>query len=269
MSIGGPDEPVLWERLTWEELAGLRECGVDLAILPVGATEQHGAHLPTGVDTLSARAVAEQASARTGIPVLPALPYGCSLGHSAKWPGTLSLRPETLAKVVAEVGDWLAATGFHRLLILNGHYTNWAPLRCALENLRHDRPEMRIALRSLWELSEAVGERYTADGANFHANCAETALMLAQHPELVDLAKAVDEPDRAASCFFAYTMDKETPTGVVGRPSEATAAAGEELLGLAVDALVASLEDALNEGTPLEQWAESASAAGPERSPNQ
>jgi creatinine amidohydrolase len=263
MSIGGPDEPVLWERLTWEELAGLRDCGVDMAILPVGATEQHGAHLPTGVDTLSAQTVAERASVRTGIPVLPALPFGCSLGHSAKWAGTLSLRPETLARVVAELGEWLAATGFTRLLLLNGHYTNWAPLRCALENLRHDRPAMRIALRSLWELSPAVGERYTADGANFHANRAETSLMLACFPGLVDLAKAVDEPDRAASCFFAYTMDKETPSGVVGCPSGATAAEGADLLGQAVDALVAQLEAALNEGTPLEEWAEGSETAGP------
>ena len=60
-------------------------------------------HLPVGVDTLSAIAVAHGVSAQTGIPVLPALPYGCSLGHSKKWPGTISLRPETLAKLILEI----------------------------------------------------------------------------------------------------------------------------------------------------------------------
>jgi creatinine amidohydrolase len=85
--------PVLWQNLTWEDVAALRDRGITMAILPVGATEQHGPHLPLGVDTLSAEAVAHGASALTGIPVLPSLAYGCSLGHSPKWPGTISLRP--------------------------------------------------------------------------------------------------------------------------------------------------------------------------------
>ncbi len=74
--------PVRWEELSWEQIAQIRDDGIDMAILPVGATEQHGLHLPTGVDTLSAVAIAEAASARTGIPVLPAIAYGCSLGQS-------------------------------------------------------------------------------------------------------------------------------------------------------------------------------------------
>ena len=130
-------KPVLWQNLTWEDVAALRDQGITMAILPVGATEQHGPHLPLGVDTLSAEAVAHGASALTGIPVLPSLAYGCSLGHSPKWPGTISLRPETLSKLVLEIAEWLNSAGFDRLLLLNGHVTNWAPLRCGLENIRH------------------------------------------------------------------------------------------------------------------------------------
>ncbi len=196
-------QPVRWEELSWEQVGAVRDGGIDMVILPVGATEQHGQHLPTGVDTLSAVAVAEGASARTGIPVLPALAYGCSLGHSTKWPGTLPLRPETLARVAFELAEWVAAAGFKRLLMLNGHVTNWAPLRCALENIRTDLPGFRIALRSLWELSSEVYDTYHADGGtNWHANDAETSLMLHLRPDLVQMAKAVDEPDRAAGCFF-------------------------------------------------------------------
>ena len=92
------------------------------------------------------------------------------------------------------------AAGFKRLVILKGHVTNWAPLRCALENVRADFPRVRIALRSIWEISRD-------GGTNFHANAAETSLMLHLRPELVDMTKAKNEPDRSACCFFSYTVE--------------------------------------------------------------
>lgn len=246
---------VRWQELSWGEIAALRERGIDMAILPVGATEQHGPHLPTGVDTFCATAVAEGVSALTSIPVLPALPYGCSLGHSDKWPGTLSLRPETLSALVLEIAGWLRRSGFTRLVLLNGHVTNWAPLRCALENIRADLPDMRIALRSIWEISADVRAIYEYDGGtNWHANDAETSLMLQLRPDLVDLGKAVDEPNRADCCFFSYTVDKESVTGTVGRPSQGTAEFGERLLQLCVTRLAEQLKGALVERTPLEDW---------------
>jgi creatinine amidohydrolase len=243
---------IRWDELSSEDLVALRDGGIDMAILPVGATEQHGRHLPLGVDTLSATAVAERVSAKTGIPVLPALAYGCSLGHSKRWPGTISLRPETLARLVLEIAEWVVSAGFRRLLLLNGHVTNGAPLRCGLENVRHEYPELRIALRSLWEISRTISEHYHRDAANFHANCAETSVMLALRPDLVDMDKAVDEPDRSAHCFFAYTVDKESVHGGVGTPTDATEEFGTELLDLCVNELSAQLEAAMVEGTPLE-----------------
>ncbi|BCJ92320.1 creatininase [Terrihabitans soli] len=244
-----------WDELSWSDLAALRADGMDLAILPVGATEQHGHHLPTGVDSLSATAVAEGVSAEIGVPVLPTLPYGCSLGHSRKWPGTLSLRPATLSLAVAEIADWVLASGFSRLLILNGHVTNWAPLRCALETIRADLPDMRIALRNIWQISGDVDALYSYDGGtNWHANDAETSLMLHLRPELVDMKKAVDEPDRSTCCFFSYTVDKESETGVTGLAARGDADFGKRVLSTAVNALSAQLRAALTERTPLEDW---------------
>ncbi len=247
------NQPVLWEELTWEQLTALRNQGTNLVILPIGATEQHGLHLPVGVDTFSAIAVAHGVSAQTGIPVLPALPYGCSLGHSKKWAGTLSLRPETLAKLVVEIAEWVYSAGFHRLLLLNGHVTNWAPLRCGLENVRHTYPDLRIALRSLWEISPRIHQFYHQDAANFHANCAETSVMLALRPDLVQMDKALDEPDRSAGCFFAYTVNHESVHGAVGSPSKGDRALGEQILQLCIDELSTQLKQALTEGTPLEE----------------
>ncbi|OYW54711.1 MAG: hypothetical protein B7X99_16900 [Rhizobiales bacterium 17-65-6] len=258
--------PVRWDALSWRQIADLRAAGMDLVILPVGATEQHGPHLPTGVDTISAQAVADGVSARTGIPVLPAIAYGCSLGHSRTWPGTLSLRPETLARMVFEIADWVQGSGFRRMLLLNGHVTNWAPLRCALETIRVDLPDMRIALRNVWEASPEVTRLYEYDGGrNWHANDAETSLMLHLHPDLVDMAQAPDEPDRSACCFFSYTVDKESRSGVVGLPSKADPAFGRRVLETCVDALSGQLLAALKEGTPLEDWAAPAGAPAPSR----
>jgi creatinine amidohydrolase len=245
--------PVKWEEQSWQQIAQIRDAGIDMVILPVGATEQHGLHLPTGVDTLSAVAIAEGVSAQTGIPVLPALAYGCSLGHSKKWPGTLPLRPETLAKVVCELAEWIYSAGFTRMLILNGHVTNFAPLRCGLENIRTDIPEMKISLRSLWELTQEVNDFYLQDaGDNWHANNAETSLMLHLRPDLVEMDKAEDEPNRSEDCFFSYTVDKESVCGGVGNPSEGTESQGKFILDSCVKNLATMLEAALTEEAPLQ-----------------
>lgn len=246
-------KPVLWEELSWEQIANLRDSGIDLVILPVGATEQHALHLPVGVDTFSVVAIAHGVSAHTGIPVLPALPYGCSLGHSKKWPGTISLRPETLSAIILEIAEWVVSAGFTRLVLLNGHVTNWAPLRCGLENVRHQYPELRIGLRSIWEISSKIHQFYHQDAANFHANCAETSVMLALRPDLVQLERAVDEPDRSAHCFFAYTVNKESVYGAVGSPSIATSTFGQQIFEACVTELSEQLQRALIEKTPLEE----------------
>ena len=245
-------EPLLWEWLTWEEVGTLRESGMDMAILPVGSTEQHGPHLSLNVDTLSADTVARGVSAKTGVPVLPALPYGAAWGHTTKWPGTLSLSPATVTQTVVEIGEWLlAASGFTRLLILNGHMTNFAPLRAALETLRFKHPEMRIALRNLWEISPRVSAVYTADAVDWHANAAETSLMLAHYPQGVRSEKIADDPDRTKELFFSYPVDRTSVNGATGKPTLATAAQGETLLAWAIEDLSALVRAALTEEPPL------------------
>src|SRR5689334_24065381 len=99
-------QPVLWETMTWEEIARLPREGMDAALFPIGATEQHGPHLATCVDSVTAERLARAVSAETGVPVLPTLPYGCSLGHSRRWPGTLALQPQTLIDLIVQIGEW-------------------------------------------------------------------------------------------------------------------------------------------------------------------
>ena len=241
-----------WERLTWREIAALR-ARVDMVILPVGSTEQHGPHLSMDTDTVSAATVASAVSVRTGVPVLPAIPYGCSLGHSRRWPGTISLDPGTLTRLVTEVLRWAHHAGFRRMLILNGHVTNWAPLRCALEQLRAEFDDCLVALRDVGGVSPRVRATYAADGDDWHANCAETSLMLAIAPDRVRPGEMphADDPDRTPGLLFAHPVNRTSTNGVTGAPSRATRQAGERLLAMVVEDLSAQVVAGLREEPPL------------------
>jgi len=221
-----------------------------IAVLPVGATEQHGAHLVTGTDTLFAERVSVAAAARTHDIVLPALPYGCSLGHTSHWPGTISLHPVTMTAVVVEVGRWVHTSGFRKLVLVNGHATNGPPCQSALLQLRHELPDLRPRFVSLFDLSPAIAARYAEDAPDFHANEAETSLMMHLAPAAVDSSAIVDEPDRTVGRVLLYPMPAVTASGVVGAPSRADAVRGAELFDALVDALAQLLFTARAERDP-------------------
>ena len=251
MNSHNTDPTVQWDRLGWPQIAARIAHGDELVVLPVGAIEQHGMHLPTGVDTWSAEAVARAAAERTGTFILPTLPYGCSLGHTTTWPGTLSLRTSTLTSIVCDLAEWLHAAGIRKLIVLNGHITNFAPLRCALEEIRHATPEFLVSITSLWDLSPALHGTYHLEGPNWHANAAETSLMMHLAPECVDHEAVIDEPDRSQNKIFSYPVNRESETGLVGNPSDSTAEAGAALFADLVDACADLFERARAEQPPL------------------
>jgi creatinine amidohydrolase len=221
-----------------------------VAVLPVGATEQHGPHLATGTDTLLAEHVAGAAAERTGDIVLPALPYGCSLGHTDRWPGTLSLHPATMTGVVMEVARWAHASGFRKLVIVNGHATNGPPCQSAILQLRHELPDLRPRFVSIFDLTPEIAARYTEDAPDFHANEAETSMLLHLDESQVRADRAVDEPDRTVGRVLSYPMPAVTSSGVVGTPSAASAERGAALVEQIVDALADLLRRARAEGDP-------------------
>ncbi len=250
---GLEQKPMLWDNLTWEEIASLRRSGVDLCLLPVGATEQHGPHLGVGMDTCNAKKLCEAVSRETGVPVLPALAYGCSLGHSRRWPGTIALQPQTVINAVVEIFDWLHGAGFKRLMIVNGHVGNAAPLRCALEIIRSRFDDAMIRICNVAELSVRVRAEFFADAEDWHANAAETSLMLACAPELVRPEKiaAADDEDRTGGLIFAHPVNRTSKNGVTGFPSRATKAQGGNLFRMMVEDLSAIVRSALIEKPPL------------------
>jgi creatinine amidohydrolase len=245
---------VFWADLTWEEIGQRIAAGRDAAMLPVGATEQHGPHLGTGMDSALAERLCAEVGARTDVPVLPLLPYGCSLGHSRRWPGTLALNPQTLIELVAEVGDWLYSAGVRRLFVVNTHVTNAAPLRCALELLRSRHDRLMVAVLNTATLSPRVARAFASDADDWHANAAETSLMLALAPHLArpDKLLTSDDPDRTAGLVFAHPVNRTSRNGATGRPSLAKAADGRRLFAWMVSDLAAQVRRGLREQPPLQ-----------------
>jgi creatinine amidohydrolase len=245
--------PVRWEDLSSEEIPSVLARVGQAVLWPFGATEQHGPHLGLGVDTFIAQALCLEVSARTKVPVLPVLPVGCSLGHTKKWPGTLSLSPSTLIAMIAEIGGWLHATGVRRLFMVNAHVTNFAPLRCGLEELRFRFDDLQIALINTSEISPRVREIFFAEGADWHANAAETSLMLHLRPDIVRIGKLIeaDDPDRTPGLQFAHRVDRTSRNGVTGFPSRASAADGSALFAAMVEDLTLRVTAGITETPPL------------------
>jgi creatinine amidohydrolase len=235
--------------MTMDEVGEAAAAGA-VAVLPVGATEQHGPHLVTGTDTLLADHVAAAAAELTGDVVLPALPYGCSLGHTDRWPGTLSLHPTTMTAAMVEIGRWAHASGFRKLVVVNGHATNGPPCQSAILQLRHELPDLRPRFVSIFDLTPEIAARYAEDAPDFHANEAETSMLLHLSESQVRGERIVDEPDRTGGRVLSYSMPAVTRSGVVGKPSGASAERGAELIGRLVDALAELLTQARAERDP-------------------
>lgn len=244
--------PVLWESLTWSQIEALQQNGMDMCILPVGATEQHGPHLPVNTDSAIATATCWYASAITGVPVLPTLTYGCSLGHTERWNGTLSFYPETLSLIIREIAEWLVRTHWRRLLIVNSHFGNLSPIRCAIDRLRFTYPgQFQVGVRNTYELSPEILQYFTHDGDDIHANRAETALMLLLTPDAVDTNAIQDDPDRTQGKVFTYVVPQTSTNGVTGSPSLATVEEGEALLIQMGEALAGMVKSAMVEEPPI------------------
>lgn len=242
-----------WDELTWEEIRSLVSSGMDAAILPIGATEQHGPQLTVGMDSLLGRALCSSVAARAGVPCLPLLPYGCSLGHSHRWPGTLALSPQTLISVITDIGDWLYPAGIRKLFLVNSHVTNEAPLRCALEILRARYDDFSIALFNTGKLNPEIAAAFSQDADDWHANAAETSLVMHLQPAATrpEKLKFSDDPDRTAGKIFSHPVNRTSLNGVTGAPSQATAQAGKVLFEKLEQALVALIERGLHESPPL------------------
>jgi creatinine amidohydrolase len=227
--------------------------GHEVGLVPVGAIEQHGPHLPVGTDTIVASALCAATGAVTDSLVLPAISLGVSYGHGTVLAGTLSLTPDLLVATVHQYVRWASVTGLRRLLFVNAHLGNSASLSVATDSVRLLAPQLRVGTIDWWTADPAVLAEITADGADIHANRAETAMMMAIAPQLVhpQRASGADDPDRTAGLTFRYTAPALSRNGVTGRPSEASADLGAELQRRVVSAIAGRIERGRVEEPPL------------------
>jgi len=262
----------------WSDLAATDFAGIDLAraiaVLPLGATEQHGPHLPLSVDADLAQGMV-QASARALPPDLPVLflplqPIGYSPEHSA-FPGTLSLQADTVIRLWTDIADSVAASGVRKLVLFNTHGGNVGLLDVVARELRR---RLGLLVYSVnWfdlPLKTPAGEdamaRFTPAERRFgvHGGQVETALMLALKPPLVRMAAArafASSSETRARDFgilgngksakLAWMAQDLNPHGCAGNAAAATASDGAALLeaaGRALAELLAEI-DRLPDGT--------------------
>ena len=172
-----------WENTTFEIAAA----GVDLALLPVGAIEQHSYHLPIGTDWLSVQAVARLAAERLNALLLPALPYGNSQEHQG-FIGTIWLRPETLARAVTDIVDALVHHGIRRIVIVNGHGGNRYILPQLIFECLNRRKDYALYLARV-QNDPALRQRLLETHYHAHACECETSIVMHLRGDLVEAEK--------------------------------------------------------------------------------
>ncbi len=189
---------VRWHKLRRDQVAQAAAAGAVL-LLPIGSVEQHGPHLPLDTDANAATAVVERASRRLAEPpalVLPPIWWGLS-PYWLPFAGTLSLRPETILALIADLGASVARHGLRRMVIVNGHGGNGRVVGVAATQLADH--GVRAAALSYWELLGAeLAALAPGDGGHVgHAGQTETSIQLFLQPELV--AQALVTPDLCAN----------------------------------------------------------------------
>ena len=226
-----------------EVVAHLRD-GRGIAVLPVGALEQHGPHLPLSTDTLTAQAVAERIADALDALLLPAIGYGATWNMSG-YPGTVTLRPETVEALALDIGRGVADAGARALVVVNGDWGNRAPLAKAAEAL--ELPTLVLDHPGLDEAAAQVRESRPAAPGLMHAEEVETSLVLAIAPELVQGTAAAVYPDFPPEFgTVPMRMHGFSPSGVFGDPGPATADKGRRMLDAVVAASLRLVEERLS-----------------------
>ncbi|MEY2683908.1 MAG: hypothetical protein RJA09_1052 [Pseudomonadota bacterium] len=251
--------------LSWPEVAALPDRANTVIVLPCGATEQHGPHLPCSVDTTIAAGVIGKAMERLPAEVrafaMAPISYGKSEEH-LHFPGTITLTGTTLLSTVVEVGESVYRAGFRKLVFANGHGGQPQVLEMAARELRLRHGDFVVIPFGVSRLPNASGQQVSdmEKRLSMHAGHSETALMLALAPETVKMDQAVANyppvfpikllsSDGRPAC--AWTARDFGPTGVIGDPTTATAEQGVAIL----DTLANSWVQALTELHQL-RWVE-------------
>jgi len=247
----GPEESPLLAHMTWPE-AKERFKSVDVALLPVGAIEQHGPHLPLDADAFDAEYLAHEVAKGCSAPmpiVLPLIAYGVSYHHE-DFSGTISVNPETLSNLVYDVGMSAARHGIRKLVVINGHGGNGPALHFAAQMVNRDAHIFTCV--DTGETSDPDIYAMAETPNDVHAGEIETSTTLAVRPEVVRLEAARKFIPKFSSTYLNFTSKRSvtwythtaklSPSGVLGDPTRATAEKGRRMWEKMITNLVEFVE---------------------------
>jgi creatinine amidohydrolase len=216
----------------------------DKAILPIGATEYHGPHLPYGTDTIGAETLAEAIARELGgMLVLPALDYGVSFHHIA-WPWTLSLRPETLALMIRDIIDSTMQHGIRKFAILTAHDGDPPAAESAARGLYQDHG-IEIAMIGGWQGAARAALTGRYDFALDHAGQSEMSLVLYGAPETTRLDLATAQPNQFMDhpVSMVGNFQGTVPNGYSGNAAAGSAEEGAAIVQAMVERVVPFLRE--------------------------
>ncbi|MER6138165.1 creatininase family protein [Streptomyces sp. NPDC001815] len=206
-----------------------------VAVLPVGSFEQHGAYLPLSTDTLVACAIAREVAAAFPVHLLPPVTISCSHEHAA-WPGTVSISSVTLHAMVRDIAESLRRSGVDTLVLINGHGGNYVLGNVVQESSAAGARMALFPAAEDWEAARVAAGVETSLLTDMHAGEIETSILLHTDPEF--LRPGYETSDFVADDrrqLLSLGMSAYTKSGVIGRPSRASAGKGKELLASLAD----------------------------------
>ncbi|MCW6509017.1 creatininase family protein [Lichenifustis flavocetrariae] len=248
----------LWAEWTWADFEAT-DMAETIAVLPVAAIEQHGPHLPVGVDTFIMegylRRVAATLPADLPVLFLPVQAIGKSNEH-IEYPGTLTLSAETVIRAWTEIGESVHRAGVRKLVLLNSHGGNVTSLDIVARDLRVRLGMLVVAVS--WHRfgypEEVASPHERTHG--IHAGEVETSLMLAYRPELVRMAQAENfTPESVAieqefkwlrvtqPIGFGWMAQDNSRSGAMGNAAAATSAKGETAADFGAAAFIELIRD--------------------------
>jgi creatinine amidohydrolase/Fe(II)-dependent formamide hydrolase-like protein len=242
---------VTLDTLSWPQVKAEIEAGRDTVVMALGATEQHGHHMPLATDALIGDHLALTVADRLDAFLAPTLRVGCS-EHHVGFAGTLSVSEQTYHGIVVDLVRSLLRGGFRRIVLLPTHGGNFGPLAQAITQLDDAERENVVALTDLGVLFEIarLGEREfgvpLAQGG-LHAGEWETSLMLAIHPELVSMDDAeagfTGDLQEAVASMFAGGVASISENGAIGDPSDSSSEHGRRYWSAVVDLVLEQVTD--------------------------
>lgn len=224
----------------------------DRILIPFGSTEQNGPHLPLGSDTIVAQAIAEEAAAKTGVPIAPAIPWG-NAPADASFAGTITLSATVLMRLIDELCASLHSHGFRRFIFVTGHLGNVYALGAVGGELT--RRGMTTVQVDIWRLlNKLCADLFPPDELPFgHGSVLMTSVILAIAPRLIardQMVREMPKPGWAYDTFASYpeimgfaAWEDISVSGIVGNPLTASKELGESAMARIVKAVIDVIED--------------------------